>query len=101
MLRVNCTSQSFRLFNSPRFAGSQPLDKSPRAASIGGIQRSEAVVTDPVQIRAAREKILRGLPLPTMARTPECGGDLLARWRDVTRKMLCHSIHQSQRSRLP
>jgi hypothetical protein len=58
----------------------KPTREFLRATSTSGIERSQFVEADPVDVSPAVLKVLRGLTLAAMARTPECSGNFFLRW---------------------
>src|SRR5690242_16975989 len=72
----------------------QPLDQLSGAASTRRIDWRQRVVSDPVEVRAAVEQILRRTPLTAVASTPEGVSHLVMIGRHVSCEMLLDTGHQ-------
>src|SRR6266536_4131875 len=58
---------SLQVFGRPGAAAGQPLNQRPGLASTRGIALRETIVSNPIEICASREKVLRRFALTTVA----------------------------------
>jgi hypothetical protein len=79
----------------------QPLDQVVGAAFLRRLQRRTLVVSNPVQVGAAIEEIIRSLPVFATTRTPKSIGDLIGRGLWFAGAVGFHTIQKSKRSGLP
>src|SRR5687767_5135711 len=93
--------ESRQFFGQPGAPAAQPRDQILVAAFLRCLLRCLPTISNPVQVGATLEEILRRVSLSAATRRPKGVGDLVSRRRRLVRAVFLHTIQETQRCRLP